>query len=185
MIMKKNSNFPFVDDSVLRRNLDLVFDYIVELISISESNGYENVIISSFRKTIIIYTATIIEALLLWKLKEKEKGNVIELKEDWKYKDIKKIHTLEKNPLEEIIWCKRAKEIERKKISKLNLIETNRFCKKYKIITENDFKNIEKVRDLRNRLHIGGLKEIEKGYTKNDLEFVFRVAKRTKELVSK
>ena len=182
--MKKNSNFPFVDDLVLRKNLDLVFDYIVELISVSESNRYENTIISSFRKTIIVYTATIIEALLLWKLKEKVKGNVIELKEDWRYKDIKKIHTLEKNPLEEIIWCKRIKEIEKKKISKLNLIETNRLCKKYKIITENDFKNVEKVRDLRNRLHIGGLKKLEKSYTKNDLEFVFGVAKRTKELVS-
>ena len=181
----KKSNFSFVNDLILRKNLDFVFDYIIELISVSESNRYEGEIISSFRKTIIVYTATIIEALLLWKLKEKVKGNIIELKENWKYKDIKKIHTLEKNPLEEIVWCKRTKEIEKKKISKLNLIETNRLCKKYRIITENDFKNVEEVRDLRNRLHIGGLKKLEKGYTKNDLEFVFGVAKRTKELVSK
>jgi len=34
-------------------------------------------------------------------------------------------------------------------------------------------------------LHIGGLKKLEKGYTKDDLEFVFKVAKRAKELVSK
>jgi len=183
--MKKSSNFPLVDDLILRRNLDLVFDYIVELISISESNKYEDAIIGSFRKTIIIYTATIIEALLLWKLKEKVKGNVIELEEDWKYKDVRKIYTIEENPLEEIIWCKRIKETEKKKISKLNLIETNRLCKKYKIITKSDFNSVEKVRDLRNRLHIGGLKKLEKGYTKDDLEFVFKVAKRTKELVSK
>ena len=183
--MKKNSNFPFINDSILRKNLDIVFDHIIELISVSESNKYEDAIISSFRKTIIIYTATIIEALLLWKLKEKVKENIIELKEDWKYKDVRKIHTLEKNPLEEIVWCKRIKEAEKKKLSKLNLVETNRLCKKYKIITENDFKNVEKVRALRNRLHIGGLKKLEKGYTKNDLEFVFGVAKRTKELVLK
>ena len=183
--MKKNSNFPFIKNSILRKNLDIVFDHIIELISVSESNKYENTIISSFRKTIIVYTATIIEALLLWKLKEKVKGNDVELKEDWRYKDVRKIHTLEKDPLEEIIWCKRIKETEKKKISKLNLVETNRLCKKYKIITENDFKNIEKVRELRNKLHISGLKRLEKGYTKKDLEFVFGVAKRVKELVSK
>ena len=183
--MKKNSNFLFVDDSILRKNLDIVFNHIIELISISESNKYRNAIISSFRKTIIIYTATIIEALLLWKLKERIKKNDIELKEYWKYRDIKKIHTLKENPLEEIVWCKRKLEIENKKLSKLNLVEINRICKKYRIITENDFKNVEKVRDLRNRLHIGGLKKLEKGYTRNDLEFVFSVAKRIKELVSR
>lgn len=181
----KKSNFSFVNDLILRKNLDIIFDYIVELIPVSESNKYEDTIISSFRKTIIVYTATIIEALLLWKLKEKVKGNNVELKEDWRYKDVRKIHTLEKDPLEEIVWCKRIKETEKKKISKLNLVETNRLCKKYKIITENDFKNVEKVRKLRNKLHISGLKRLEKGYTKKDLEFVFGVAKRIKELVSK
>ncbi|MFZ2969553.1 MAG: hypothetical protein WA063_00230 [Minisyncoccia bacterium] len=183
--MKKNSNFSFISDSILRKNLDIVFDHIIELISVSESNKYEDTIISSFRKTIIIYTATIIEAILLWKLKEKVKGNDIELKEDWKYKDVRKIHILKESPLEKIIWCKRKMETEKKKFSKLNLVEINKLCKKYKIITDSDFENVDKVRDLRNRLHIGGLKKIEEGYTKNDLEFVFGVAKRTKELALK
>lgn len=184
--MKNNSNFPFIDDSILRKNLDITFDHIIELISFLEKpvekDEYSIVKISSFRKTIIIYTVSIIEAFLLWKLKKIIKSDKIKLKENWEYKDIKKIHTLKNDPLKEIVWCKRKNQ--EKNISKLNLVEVNRLCGKYKIIKKDIFKEVEKVRALRNKLHIGGLREL-RIYTKDDLEFVFSVAKKIKFIVSK
>ena len=60
------SNFAFIDDEVLKTNLDIAFDHIIELITISDSD-FKPLLISSFRKTIIILMASIIEALLLWK----------------------------------------------------------------------------------------------------------------------
>lgn len=186
--MKNNSNFSFIDNLILWGNLDITFDHIIELIYLLEKptkkDEYSIVKISSFRKTIIIYTASIIEVFLLWKLKKIIKSDKIKLGEGWKYKDIKKIHTLKNDPIEEIIWCKRKKYTEEKKFKKLNLIEINRLCEKYKIIKNDIFKEVEKVRMLRNRLHISGLRELEH-YTKNDLEFVFSVAKKIKSIASK
>ena len=65
------SNFAFVTDKILRENLDVAFEHVTDLLSLSESNSYSSLAKSSFRKTIIIYTASIIEALLLYFLKKK------------------------------------------------------------------------------------------------------------------
>lgn len=68
----KSSNFAFITDPILRENLDRVFDHILELLYLSESARYNDILKSSFRKTIIIYTASIIEGLLLYTLKQKK-----------------------------------------------------------------------------------------------------------------
>lgn len=66
---ERESNFEFIRDDALRENLDRVFDHIIELVSLAESSAYDSVLRSSFRKTVIIYTGSIIEALLLHILK--------------------------------------------------------------------------------------------------------------------
>lgn len=35
------SNFPFVSDEVLKNNLDIAFDHIVDLLTLSESEDYK------------------------------------------------------------------------------------------------------------------------------------------------
>lgn len=172
----KESHFIFVLDNVLRKNLDIAFDYTVELVIIS--NSYlKKEIRSSFRKTIIIYTASIIEALLVLSFKKKIKTEKVTL-EDWQYKDIRLIHKISENPAEEIIWGRRSREI--KKLKNLDFCRISRLCLKHKIVTKKIFSDLEKVRKLRNRLHIGGLETIEKDYRKRDIEFVFGVAKNVK-----
>lgn len=75
--MTGESNFSFVTDEVLRVNLDVTFRHLIELLSLSESDKYSETLKSSFRKMVIIYTASIVEALLLWILKRGEERGII------------------------------------------------------------------------------------------------------------
>ena len=68
MDMTQDSNFPFIDNPVLRKNIDEAFDHILTLLPFTESEDYNEPAKSAFRKTIIIYTASIVEALLFYVL---------------------------------------------------------------------------------------------------------------------
>lgn len=180
------SNFPFVSDKILQSNLDLAFAHIVDLLALSESDQYKGeekkLLVGSLRKTIIIHTASIIEALLLWKLKQFCKTEKIEMDEDWRYPDIRILYKISDS--EEVFAGTRKKQ--KQDIDRLDFIKITLLCKAYKIVNSDELKSeIDRVRELRNKLHLGGLAEIEKKYSRKDLEFCFNVAKRVKELVSK
>ena len=177
------SNFPFIQYQVLRSNLDQAFVHIVDLLTLSESESYKgkNTLVSSLRKTIIIHTASIIEALILWKLKQVCNTTKVELADEWKYFDIKSIYKISES--QEVIAGFRRKE--QRDIDRIDFIRVTELCQKYNILRSKKLKiDIDTVRELRNRVHIGGLSEIEKEYKKSDLEFCFDVAKRVKKLVS-
>lgn len=178
------SNFLFIDDKILQSNLDTAFDHIVKLVSLSLSSEYKEqpALVSSLRKTIIIHTAAIVEALLLWKLKQFYKTGKVELQDEWKYFDVKSLYII--SDTEEVVAGKRKKE--RKNVDKLDFLRITDLCSVNHIITLSTLRSeIDKVRFFRNRLHIGSLTEIEKEYSKSDLEFCFGVAKKVKKLVSR
>lgn len=176
------NGFDFVDNKVLQQNFNITFDHIVDLLALSESEQYKDtpILVSSLRKTIIIHTASIIEALLLWKLKSLIDSNEIILSGEWKYFDVKILHETEN---EEVIAGKRRKE--KKDVDRIDFLRIIDFCVKNEIIVLGISGDAHKVRELRNRLHIGGLLEVEKEYTKSNLRFVFDVAKEVKIAVSK
>src|SRR3990167_5449357 len=120
------SNFPFVSDLVLRENLDIAFNHILDLIPFSESKSYSDLAKSSFRKTVIIYTASIIEALLLYLLEKKY------TKEDlviYKWDFTNKIVLHEVTDSHQIIAGDYMKNPEKIKFEKLNLGNINNFLK--------------------------------------------------------
>jgi hypothetical protein len=171
------SSFVFIKDGILRSNLDTAIDHINELVTVSESKNYRKkpVQVSSFRKTIIIHVAAIIEAILLWKLKKVCASQKIELDDEWKYTDVKILHEINKS--EQIIAGKRIKE--KRKLSRLDFLQLTRLCFKHQVIkTGKLIKDIDKVRDYRNRQHLGGLSAVERKYSKSDLEFCFNVVER-------
>lgn len=178
------SSFSFVTDGVLQSNLDVSFAHIVDLLTLSESDQYKGkyVLVSSLRKTIIIHTASIIEALLLWKFKQICVTDKVELDNEWRYLNIRIIHQISDS--EEAIAGLRRKE--QKDLDRLDFSRITDLCQKYKIIKSKELrKDVDKVRELRNRMHIGGLLELEREYSKEDLEFCFNVAKKIKNLASK
>jgi hypothetical protein len=161
----------------------MALDHINELVTVSESKNYRDkpVQVSSFRKTIIIHTASVIEALLLWKLKLVCNARRIELTDDWKYFEIKTIYMI--NESKEAVAGLRKRE--QKDVNRLDFLRITDLCRKYKIIKSKKLReDIDKVRKLRNRMHIGGLSEIEKEYQKSDLEFCFDVVRKTKRQMS-
>lgn len=101
---------------------------------------------------------------------------------EWRYPDIRVIYPI--NASEEVIAGIRRKE--QKDIDRLDFMRITDLCHKHKIIKSKRFREgIDKVRELRNRMHIGGLSELEKEYSKNDLEFCFKIAKNVKDLAAK
>ncbi len=181
--MHQDTNFPFIQDSILQQNLDMVFDHILELILVIEtSNNLSSTSISSFRKTLIIYTASIVEALLLYKLKLFIKSDILiekDKKNKWVYPDVKVLHKLPGSTDEIIAGTRKIKEIETR-VDKINFEGLVTHCKINDLITEDLYREIKKLKNLRNRLHIGGLKEIEKGYSEKDLKLAFSAAQRLK-----
>lgn len=179
------SDFDFISDHALKSNLEEANDLILELLFRSESTEYQDKprLVSSLRKTIIIHTATIVEAILLWKLKQFHSSNEIALDDEWDYKDVHLIQD-SGDSSEQIVWCKR--KLIKKRLDRLDFLHITRICEKHAILRGDKLiGDINKIRELRNKLHIGGLTEIDQEYKPKDLEFCFSVLKRTKSLIEK
>jgi len=172
--------FGFIPDTVLSTNINTAFLHVLDLDILSrDTTVYNKTQRSSFRKTIIIYTASIIEALLLYKIKLVCDTKKITSK-TWKLKNKKVAYNV--SDKHKIIFGDYILHLEEIKINKLNLGQINDLAKEYKIISKELYKEIDKVRKLRNRQHIGTHLMIEKDYNKRDLEFIFSVASKIKDL---
>src|SRR3989338_944395 len=180
--MSGESNFPFVEDDILRKNLDIAFDHIIELTSLSESPAYSDILKSSFRKTTIIYTASIVEALLLLLLKKQKTEEQLARRNEV-FEVTKEIYDV--NESERIALGKTVHRVEKFRFDKVNLDQINLLCRDHSLITKDIYQDVDRIRKLRNRLHIGTLTNIEEDYTKQDLEFVFSVARVIKNLARK
>ncbi len=181
--MSKNTHFDFIDNKILRKNLDIVFEHILTLIPFTESNDYNEQAKSSFRKTIIIHTASIVEALLFSVLNKKfSDQNIKDHYSYWKIKGKKVLHTVEKDKLE-IVAGNYSKEVGKTTKEKMNLGQIVDFLKEKEVVDTNIYKKVDKLRNLRNEQHIGSHKTI-KSYTKANLDEAFKIARTVKELIS-
>lgn len=171
------SKFRFVRDTVLREGIERVFDHIVDLLALSESSNYSDLAKSSFRKTVIIHTASVIEALLLHLVRTAcEKDDLV--REQWILKDRKILHEIDS--MNRIVAGKERKVIENVDPDTMNLGQINIFLRDKNVISETLSQKIDRVRVLRNEQHLGTNKQL-KEYSRTDLEFVFSVAKKVKE----
>ena len=96
---------------------------------------------------------------------------------DWKYKDTKKLYEYEEDwKVIEVIWCKRFKEV--KNFSDYTDFSVlNRFsCKQANLYWEELFNKIDKVRELRNKVHLMKLDDIDRKFTKKQMNEVFDTA---------
>ena len=92
-----------------------------------------------------------------------------------KYKELRKIYEIDKD--QSIFGV-----VKYKKISKLNnntdFVKINRACRKAKILTKDLFERSEKAREMRNKIHLTGLEEIDDLYNKKDVNYVFTTARK-------
>ncbi|MFZ5376783.1 MAG: hypothetical protein ACOZAN_03925 [Patescibacteria group bacterium] len=177
------SDFDFITDTALRSNINRANELILELVLLSESEGYQErpSLVSSLRKTIVIHTASIVEAVLLWKLKQKYRSGEAEIDDEWEYRDPHKIHDLT-DQIEQIVWCRR-KQV-KKRVDRLDFMHVTRLCEKHALLRgEKLVEDVNAIREMRNNIHIGNLADIDRDYQPADLEFCFSVLKRVKEMI--
>ena len=158
---------------VLRKNVENVHNDVIELLPMIAYTKPQ--IENCLRKTIIIYTASIIEALLFWKI-EKELGTEkVVLSNEIKYFDSKKVY--EAGDFDLFVVKGKAE------MKKLNELDFNRMigvCESRRVLRSKKLiDGLHKVRKLRNKLHIGGLKTVTKTYPKKEVEFVLEVLEKT------
>lgn len=174
----QSNRFKFIENDVLRENISIKMQYIVFLISLEEEYELPGAVRYSTLKTIIIFTASIIEALLNYKLHSLiSEGRIFE-------KDImgkEERLSIVKDPVkisetEEIFGIKKVKKI-KKLNEKIDFHELNRAAKRSGLFTENLFKMSEKIREDRNKIHAYSLKEVDDKYSKKDIFEVFSFAK--------
>ena len=171
--MSSIDTFDFIDKPLLRENIDSIQNDVVNfgaLLMLSKEKATRNCI----RKTIVIYTASIIEALLLWKLnKEISSGNIDLKNESVELKDIGVSIPLRFEDGYAIAIARKIKGV--KKIEKIDFKKRIDMCERKKIIGKDLVEKLHKTRALRNKLHIDGSTKVRKNYSQKDLDFVFIV----------
>ena len=125
---------------------------------------------SGYYKSAVILAAAIVEALAY---KVLEKNNTLKMPmEDW--------HCVRSNFLpqqyksdkgERLSICERTRS-EFKLNKQTDFKKVNEVCLDLKIISKKLFNKIEKIRKLRNKIHIQGLDNLDRSYTKSELEFI-------------
>lgn len=178
--MSDKSNFEFITDKSLRRNIDITFNHIIDLIAITENESNNELSKSSLRKSIIIATGSIVEGMLYY-IVDKKFSN-IDVQNHFSYEMIKhkKIlyeDTIEKKKIIAGEWI--SVPDKSKKKSKLNLGQMNSILKDKGVIDETIYEKIDYLREKRNQQHLGAQKGI-KEYNSKDMEKCFEVASMVK-----
>ncbi len=174
--LKKN-RFSFVQNKILRENIAIKMQYIVFLVSLEEEYELPGAVTYSTFKTIIIFTASIIEALINYKLHQLiEKGRIDEKKIMKKEKKLSMIKEFQKiSDTEEICGIKQTTKT--KKLSeKIDFHELNRTAKRSGLFTDEVFTKAETIRKTRNRIHPYALKEVDDKYSKDEINNIFAMA---------
>lgn len=172
----EDSSFGFISNDILRQNLDESFDHIVNLLPLIESGAYSEAATNAFRKTCIIYTASIIEALLFHIL-DTELSDEDLTDYTWKLKNKKILHSIDDST--EVVAGDYVREGKLLDKLKLNLGQICKILKDKGVIKKPLYDKIDEVRLLRNGQHIGPDTVIRE-YTKVDLQKAFDVASAVK-----
>ncbi len=124
---------------------------------------------SGFYKAAIIFSASVVEALA-YKLLERNLEKEMPL-EDWSCAE----STLLPNTFivngSRLSICKRIQQ--RFQLKKhTDFKKVNEICKKLNIFSQSFYEKVEKIRELRNKVHIQGLDRTDRSYTKRELELI-------------
>ncbi len=177
--MTPTSHFSFIKEKILRENLQITFNHILILIQLSKSTGFDEDIKGSFKKTIIINTASIIEALLYYLLKNSITEEKL-IKKIKVFKVTKEVYSLNNA---DILVIGKYNLQEKIILKKLNLEQLNNCCLDFELVKKDLTDEISKVRELRNKQHLATLPNIDNLYSDLDLEYVFSVARKVKKIV--
>jgi len=157
--MWKISRFDFIEDIILREELDKIYDFIKTLLDINSKFWENENNFLMLNKTIVIYIWAIIESSLYYTLSvikekwiDKDKQTIDKkIRIEDKYRDEKLIYKI--NDVEDLVVCKKIKQFSwlDTKISFNSMIQV---IKTIWLIDDSCFKSLELIRKRRNEIHI-------------------------------
>ncbi len=179
--------FKFIKDNLLRTNITISFRYILFLIILEEDKvKLPGAISYSIFKDIIVNTAAIVESCIHYCLKTAISLKKIEEKDimdvEWKEtmsKDLYKISEDEK--VCGVIKHKQYESFE----DNTQFASLNKAALRAKIFDKNIFDCADKIRKVRNRIHLAALKETDDFYQKKDVNDAFDNAKKIIDRIEK
>jgi len=168
---KYESRFSYISDDNLRKHMWDAMEFIADLLFVSNNFPESNK--NYFYKTCILYSASLIEShihfcvLNSW-FTEYRSNN-------WTYKNIKELHTCD-DWFKIMSWKREKDMININWNIDFNILNTFAY-KTANIYNEDIFKKIDKVRKLRNQIHLMKLEDIDRKYTKEQLDEVFEISR--------
>jgi hypothetical protein len=177
-IEELSERFYFIEDEVIRSNVALSFQYIIFLIAVvDELHAEHTSISSSIYKDMIVHTGTIIEACLHYSLRKFIDAEIIKSSEVMPKikKDVLVKLLFELDEGQQIRLIKKQVSNEKLKVTTAFKV-INEATKKADIITPELYEKVERVRELRNNIHVTGLSAIDDGYDKEIANEVFDIA---------
>lgn len=174
----KKENFDFIKNDILKENIAINMQYVFFLYSLEREYELPGATTYSAFKTIILYTASIVESLLNYKLKELIKEGKIESSEimavEDKYIHIADLHIISSK--EKICGVKKVKKY-KKLTDRTTFKDLNKVAKNCNLFNERLFKKSEKLREMRNKIHLATLTEIDNKYLQSDIDNIFEITK--------
>lgn len=180
------SRFRFIKNTDLRTNLSISLQYVIFLITIEEELTLQGPVSYSIFKDMVLNTAAIVEGTLHYLLNQLIKEKRIDpekiLTKEEKYSNKKILYTTEDGT--EICGIYLTKKPAKLRYN-TNFQEINRVCKRAKLISEELFKEVEELREKRNKIHLAGLKREDDLFGKKDIQSAFKTATSVLALVEK
>ncbi|MCA9382565.1 hypothetical protein KC660_04120 [Candidatus Dojkabacteria bacterium] len=159
--------FDYITNDVLRKNIVSDFEHVIYLQTISSTTDKNKKIRSHFYKDMVVHLGSIIEAILFFEVSKIE--STISQTEEWKYKNEKELYKISDEQI--IIGCEKFLKKTNFKLQKSTTFKAlNDICKDNGVITQELYEKCEKIRDMRNKIHITGLDKVEKIFKLEDVE---------------
>ena len=171
----KNIDTNFIKDAVLKENIKNVRSDIsdLETLLMLTDQGIQDCL----RKTMVVYIASIAEALLLWKIKQEIGTGKIALSDEWKHQVLSSVFIQQNDEEYRISFTKQTKE--RKNVNKLDFNRLIDVCKSENLLQKKVLDDLDIVRKWRNKIHIGGLTSVTKVFPKKNVAFALETLEET------
>jgi len=174
----QDGRFSFVADDALRANLALHLQYVSFLNLLAHEYDLPGGVRYSLYKTIIVFTASIVEGMLVYKLRNLVDEKAIKIENLFegsvRYEEIKNLWQI--SDCEYVIGAKKI-FCQPAFPNAPKFQDFIRVAKRIKLFDDALFKKADRLKILRNRIHLDGLEDVDDKYEEKDIEEAFESAK--------
>lgn len=171
--------FSFIEDATLKENVAIYVQYISFLVSLDEEYDL-GILTYSIFKDIVVHTAHVVESLINYKLQKLiivgaiQEDGLAGYEEELQEK--KEIHKCDQEGITYVAGKLIKTAIRIKDDTKFLIL--NRAGMKCGLLTKELYDDCEKIRGMRNKIHLSGLKKVDDQYSKGDISDLFKMTEK-------